>query len=258
MKTTLELPATSRRQPRTLRAPNGPNRIRTETKTMGTAKPMIAFTTLPAAAGPATTTDPAQIRTPSEIPPAGAQPVGLSAQGIVEVYCGTILGDIDAQPAAKELLGTAPDTGGLSNADYIYNQVSALYGGVQLPSFQSPSGNNVRALAFVSGSRQGPYGAFHIPTTQTDFDRIVLDSLDVSGNYSAGSALGFALTARATKQPHLFAAYRGPGDLLELFRQDDSRLGSATPEALREAQTLGAQCLRALQTALETRNLSLR
>jgi hypothetical protein len=182
--------------------------------------------------------------------------VGLSAQGIVDVYCGTLIGDIDAQPAAKELLGTAPDTGGLSNADYIYNQISALYGGVQLPTFQSQSGNSVRALAFVSGSRQGPYGAFHIPDNQADFDRIVLDSVDVSGSYSAGSAFGLAPTQRAIRQPHLFSACPGAGNLLEPVRLDDPRLSSATPEELRQARACGFQCLQALQTALETRNLT--
>src|SRR5712692_9219982 len=119
------------------------------------------------------TIDPAQIQSASQIPPPGAQIVGLSPQGQVDVYCGTLLGDIDAQPAAKELLGTALDTGGLSNADYIYDQVSALYGGAQLPDFQSSSGNNLKSLVFISGSGRGGYGAFHFPRTQADFDRIV-------------------------------------------------------------------------------------
>src|SRR5437899_11525939 len=96
------------------------------------------------------TTDPAQIQSASEIPPPGAQFVGLSSQGFVDIYCGTLPGDIDAQPAAKELLGTALDTGGQSNADDIYQQVSALYGNVQLPGLQSPSRNNVKSLVFVS------------------------------------------------------------------------------------------------------------
>jgi hypothetical protein len=92
----------------------------------------------------------------------------------VDVYCGTIPGDTGAQPAAKELLGPAPDTGGLANADYIYKQVSKLYGGAELPAFNSPSGNDVKALVFVSGSSQGSYGAFHlnIPGDQADFDKI--------------------------------------------------------------------------------------
>lgn len=108
------------------------------------------------------TIDPSQIQDPSEIPPSGAQFAGRSANGIVDVYTGTLAGDTDAQPSAKELLGTAVDTGALSNADYIYSNVSALYGGVDLPNFKSPSGNNVRSVAFVSGSNQGGYGAFHL------------------------------------------------------------------------------------------------
>jgi len=50
------------------------------------------------------TIDPQQINDPSEIPPQGAHPVGLSPQGLVDVYCGTIPGDTGAQPSAKELL----------------------------------------------------------------------------------------------------------------------------------------------------------
>ena len=258
MKTKLELPAVSRRQTRPLRVANGPDRILPPQKTTRAPKPVIAVARAPGTARQEITTDPAQITTPSEIPPAGAQPVGLSPQGLVDVYCGTLVGDIDAQPAAKELLGTAPDTAGLCNADYIYNQVSALYGGVQLPAFQSPSGNNVRALAFVSGSSQGPYGAFHISGTQTDFDRIVLDSINISGNYSAGSPLTFVITPRGIKQPRLFTTYRGPDDLLETVRTDDPRLQSATLEALREANALAAQCLHSLKSAHESRNISLR
>src|SRR5215471_8665880 len=140
------------------------------------------------------TIDPTQIQNPSEIPPQGSQSLGSSSQGLVDVYFGTLAGDIDAHPSAKELLGTAPDTGSLSNADYIYKQVSAVYGGVDLPSFQSPSGNSVKSLVFVSGSSQGGYGAFHIEgTSQADFDRIVVDSLNVSGSYSPGSGLGTAM-----------------------------------------------------------------
>src|SRR5260370_15230875 len=89
----------------------------------------------------AMTIDPTSIQDPSQIPPPGSPFAGQSVQGLVDVYSGTLAGDVDAQPAAKELLGTAPDTGGLVNADYIYKQVSALYGGVDLPDLQSPSGN---------------------------------------------------------------------------------------------------------------------
>jgi len=130
------------------------------------------------------TIQPSQIQDPSEIPRSGAQFEGRSLKGLVDVFCGTLPGDTDALPAAKELLGTAVDTGGLSNADYIYTQVSKLYGGVDLPSFQSPAGNSVKSLVFVSGSDQGGYGAFHIEgNTQADFDRFVLDSLTSSGDY---------------------------------------------------------------------------
>src|SRR6266852_4491080 len=58
------------------------------------------------------TIDPSQIQDPSEIPPSGAQFAGSSAKRMVDVYYGTVSGDTDAQPAAKELLGTAADTGG--------------------------------------------------------------------------------------------------------------------------------------------------
>jgi hypothetical protein len=178
----------------------------------------------------------------------------------VDVFCGTLLGDIDAQPAAKELLGTALDTGGLSNADYIYNQVSALYGGVQLPSFQSPSGNNVKSLVFVSGSAQGGFGAFHIGNgeTQAPFDRIVTDSLNVSGGYSAGTGLGFAMAPIAIKVLRLFAASRGPGDLLGIIHADDPRLEAATPAAIRVAHGFALQGVLALSTALEARSVSAR
>jgi hypothetical protein len=77
------------------------------------------------------TTDPRRLPSASEIPPSGSELQGSSAQGIVEVYSGTLAGDVDAQPAAKELLMAAPDTEGLTNAEYVYNRLSALYGGVQ-------------------------------------------------------------------------------------------------------------------------------
>ncbi len=202
------------------------------------------------------TIDPTQIPNASEIPPSGAQPVGLSAQGLVDVYCGTLLGDIDAQPAAKELLGAALDTGGLSNADYVCNQVSALYGGAQLPNLQRSSGDTVRSLIFVSGSDQGGYGAFHYPGTQADFDRIVVDSLNVSGSYSAGSGLGSAAAPAALGVPHLFTAYRGSGDLLGIIHADDPRLEAATAAAIREAHAVAAQSILALMTAIEARDAS--
>ncbi len=123
------------------------------------------------------------------------------------IFCGTLPGDVDALPSARELLASGPANGGLANADYIYNQVSALYGAVQLPSFQSPSGDNVKSIVFVSGSAQQPnYGAFHIPGTQADFDRIVCDSMNASGNYSGGSGLGLRSGPAAIGVPHLFSA----------------------------------------------------
>jgi len=202
------------------------------------------------------TIDPTQISGPSEIPPPGADLAGLSSQGLVEVYSGTLLGDTDALPAAKELLGTALDTGGASNADYIYNQVSALYGGAQLPDLQSPSRNNVKSLVFVSGSGQGGYGAFHISGTQAEFDRIVVDSLDASGSYSAGSGLGSALAPLTARVPHLFPIYRGAEDLLGVTHAGDPRLKSAKLEAIRRALAFAAQSTSALKTAVETRNVS--
>src|SRR5260370_40133553 len=104
------------------------------------------------------TIDPQQINDPSEIPPQGAHPVGLSPQGLVDVYCGTIPGDTGAQPAAKELLGPAPDTGGLANADYIYKQVSKLYGGAELTPVQKPPRNDVKTPAVLFAGSHGAYG----------------------------------------------------------------------------------------------------
>ncbi len=204
------------------------------------------------------TLDPAQIQSASDIPPPGAQAVGLSPEGLVDIYCGTLTGDIDAQPAAKELLGTAPDTGGLSNADYIYKTVSALYGNASLPDFQSPAGRTVKSLIFVSGSTQGGYGAFHIGdrSTQAEFDRMVIDSLNVSGNYSAGSGLGSALAPTVIEAPHLFPAWRGPSGLLGVVDSDDPALKDAQPDAIREAHRFAAQSIVALSSGLETRNLS--
>jgi hypothetical protein len=155
------------------------------------------------------TIDPTQIQQPSQIPPPGSQFVGLSPSGLVDVYCGTLDGDVDAQPSAQELLTAESDTGTLANADYIYTQLSKLYGGVQLPDFQSPSGNTVKCVVFVSGSGQGGYGAFHIPGTQADFDRIVVDSLNASGNYSSNSGLGTAIAPAAVSLPRLFPLHTG-------------------------------------------------
>src|SRR5215831_1661257 len=111
---------------------------------------------------PSQTVDPARISNASEIPPAHAKHLNPSARGWVDVYCGTLPGDIDAPPAANELLSRGPDTGGLSNADYVYSRISALFD-KKLPSLDDPSGKDVKALVFVSGSRAGAYGAFHFP-----------------------------------------------------------------------------------------------
>src|SRR5262250_2992916 len=101
------------------------------------------------------TIDPTQIQNSAGIPPAHSQFVGLSLQKQVDIYNGTVHGDVDAIPAAEELRAAAPGTPKVSNADFIYTQVSALYGKVDLPNFQSPSGNTVKSLIFVSGSAQG-------------------------------------------------------------------------------------------------------
>ena len=205
----------------------------------------------------ASTIDPTQIQNPSQIPPPGSQFAGQSAQKLVDVYFGTLAGDVDAQPAAKELLGSGADTGSLSNADYIYAQVSALYGGADLPSFQSPSGNTVKSVVFVSGSSQGGYGAFHMEgQSQADFDRIVVDSLTVTGNYSAGSGLITALARAAFKAPHLFPKYKGASDLLDIVRTDDARRKKPKTAALIETLKTATQSSWALRSALETRNLA--
>src|SRR6516164_9400428 len=203
------------------------------------------------------TTDPAQIPNAAGIPPQGATLAGISP-GLVAVYSGTLPGDTDAAPAAKELLATALDTGMDVNADNIYNQVSALYGNAQLPSFAiSVAGNDtsIKALAFVSGSAQGGYGAFHFPGTQADFDRIVVDSLDASGSYSPGSGLGTALAPLKAKK-HLFPMFRGANDLLGVIHAGDPRLHGVKPGALREALGIATQSISALKTAIETRNAS--
>jgi hypothetical protein len=206
---------------------------------------------------PTQTVDPTQIPDASQIPPAGALYLGLSSQGLVDIYCGTLPGDLDAAQAAKELLGTGLDTAGLSNADYIYRQTSALYGpGAELPDFRSPSGKNVKSLVFVSGSSQGAYGAFHFPGTQADFDRIVVDSLNTSGSYSAGSGLGFAIAPAARDIPRLFDAYRGPRDLLAITHSADPRLEDATNAEIRAAHLIAAHSVFALKAALEAGRLS--
>lgn len=203
----------------------------------------------------ARTIDPTQIQKPSQIPPLGSQYTGLSGEKLVEVYNGTLQGDIDAPPSAKELLGPAPDTGGLSNADYVYSQVSAVFGGVDLPSFKGPSGNDVVSVAFVSGSGQGGYGAFHFPGTQIQFDRIVVDSLNVGGTYSAGSGLS-SMGLVSLRIPHLFPIYRGIDDLLSIVHRSDSRLKGAKPDRLKDVLSAATRNSIALSAALEARDPS--
>ncbi len=211
-------------------------------------------------AKPAHTIDPQQIRTPSQIPPPGSQFQGTSPQGSVDVYYGTIAGDIDAKPAAAELLATAPDTGGLANAEYIYNQVSALYGKVQLPEFQSPSGKTVRSLIFVSGSKQGGYGAFHLSSSQTDFDKIVVDSLNSTGDYSRGSALLTPARAAIARDkntiPHLFPMFRGEHGLVGAIDPADPALKSASPATMTKALAIASQSRSALAKSIESHNYS--
>ena len=203
------------------------------------------------------TPDPTQIQSPSQIPPQGSVFAGLSPLGLVDVYFGTLPGDIDAQPAAKELLGSAPDTGALSNGDYIYQQVAALYGGADLPAVQSPSGNSVKSVVFVSGSAQGGYGAFHITgASQADFDRIVVDSLNVSGSYSAGSGIGAAPSPASLKIARLFPIYRGTSDLLGMLHSSDSRLKLSKVDDIQKASSVARQSTSALKAALETGNVS--
>ncbi|HLZ84318.1 MAG TPA: hypothetical protein VKQ54_12190 [Caulobacteraceae bacterium] len=153
------------------------------------------------------TIDPSAIASAADIPPAGSLYQGATGQGLVDVYCGTVAGDIDAVPAAQELLATAADTGGLANADYVYSQLARLYG-ADLPALASPSGASVKCLVFVSGSANGGYGAFHFPGAQTDFDKIVVDSLTASGGYSPGGLAAAPqpapAAAAAFAQPRLF------------------------------------------------------
>ncbi|HWZ97544.1 MAG TPA: hypothetical protein VN025_07275 [Candidatus Dormibacteraeota bacterium] len=202
------------------------------------------------------TIDPTQIQDPSGIPPAGSQFIGLSLQGLVDVYRGTLPGDVDAAPSANELSGPAPNTANVSNADYIYTQVAALYAGADLPSFQSPSGNSVKSLVFVSGSSQGGYGAFHISDgVQADFDRIVVDSLTSSGNYSPGSGLG-SPAALSFKIQYLFPVYTGAPELLGILQPSDERLKSANPETVQQYLKISKQSALALKLAIETGNPS--
>jgi hypothetical protein len=221
------------------------------------------------------TVDPTQSSKASQIPPAGAVHVGRSARGSVDVYCGTLPGDVDAQPAAKELLGSGPDTGQLSNADYIYSRMAALYG-MDLPALRDAGAQDVKTLVFVSGSAQGPYGAFHFPGAQEDLDRIVVDSLESSGTYAGSSGLGASFPSGVLRIPHAVQggmgphsaafhggmgphsaeAYGGPHGLLYVTDPADPRLVQATVEEIREAGALAARSILALRAAVEAQSLS--
>jgi hypothetical protein len=111
----------------------------------------------------------------------------------------------------------------------------------------------------VSGLRDGQgsaYGAFHIQgKTQTDFDRIVLDSLNSSGDYSAGSGLGTSMVPTAVKGA-VFAPHRGPSDLLGVIHGADHRLAAAKTEQIRQALRFADQSVAALASAIETRKTS--
>jgi hypothetical protein len=193
----------------------------------------------------------------------------------VDVYFGTLPGDIDALPAAKELLAIGRDTGGLSNADYIYSRIVSLYD-ADLPTQRSRSGADVKALVFVSGSRTGAYGAFHFPATDADthssvlaLDRIIVDSVESSGSYEPSSSL-FAASSEVQFDSHAFRSGTGPHSLqpfrsgtgphsLQLFdviNPNDPRLKQASREQIRNAHRIVAQSVLALKAALEAKSLS--
>lgn len=205
----------------------------------------------------AATIDPAQIQNSRSIPPPGSHFVGASLQSLVDIYNGTIRGDVDALPAAQELQAAAPDAPDASNADRIYTQVAALYGGADLPTFQSPSGNSVKSVVFVSGSKKGGYGAFHINDgTQANFDRIVVDSLTSSGEYSRNSGLGSPVAHLGPKRTHLLPLYSEGTELRSILSSSDPRLKAYTPEAIQQCLRISAQSVAALQQAAKARNPS--
>lgn len=209
----------------------------------------------PKGARSSATIDPTQIQNSASIPPPHSQFVGISLQKLVDVYDGTLHGDVDAVPAAQELRAAAPGTPSTSNADYIYTQVSKLYGGVDLPSFQSPSGNSVKSLVFVSGSTQGGYGAFHINDgAQANFDRIVVDSLTSSGEYSANSGLGSPVARLGPKRAYLLPLYNEDTELRSILSPVNPRLKVYKPEAIQQSLRIAAHTTAALQLAVESRN----
>jgi hypothetical protein len=144
----------------------------------------------------------------------------------------------------------------LSNADYIYTQVAKLYGNASLPDFQNTAGNTVKSLVFVSGSAQGGYGAFHIGdgSTQAAFDRIVVDSLTLSGNYSPGSGLAAAMAPARLNVPRIFAVFKGAGELLSVVHPDDPRLRNAKQKDIEEARDLALHSIQSLKAALAANN----
>jgi hypothetical protein len=86
------------------------------------------------------------------------------------------------------------DTQGLANA--VYNQLSALYAGVQLPDFQSPSGNTVKCVVFVSGSSLGGYGAkparpmVFVPLAQTvNYQNDLMKKVELRSHFMGGIML---------------------------------------------------------------------
>jgi hypothetical protein len=209
----------------------------------------------PKAARSSTTIDPTQIQNSAGIPPAHSEFAGISLQKLVDVYNGTLRGDVDAVPAAEELRADAPGLQNTSNADYVYTQVSALYGGAELPSFQGPSGNSVKSLIFVSGSTQGGYGAFHIDDgAQANFDRIVVDSLTVSGEYSASSGLGSPVAHLGAKRAYLLPLYSEGTALRSVLDSKDSLLRAFTREALQRSLRIASHSAAALQHAIDSGN----
>jgi len=199
------------------------------------------------------TIDPTQIQNSAGIPPTHSQFVGISIQRLVDIYNGKLRGDVDAVPAAEELRAAAPGMPDTSNADLIYAQVSKLYGGPDLPSFQSPSGNSVKSLVFVSGSTQGGYGAFHINDgAQADFDRIVVDSLTASGKYSADSGLSSPVAHLGPKRAYLLPLYNEGTALRSVLDSKDSLLRAFTREAIQRSLKIAAHSAVALQHAIES------
>jgi hypothetical protein len=127
-----------------------------------------------------------------------------------------------------------------------------------VPSFKAPTGKNVKSLVFVSGSKEGGYGAFHFPSSQTDYDRIVVDSLNVSGVYSPG-AIGSPLpvaTASALNLPHLFRPYQLSECVLSVIDPEAPALQAATHEDFANALLKTSQSRLALAKYIESKSPS--